>query len=79
MQFVEAHRLESLEAFLAVVYLFVGEQPLLRRLKNHGLRLLHLHRDLLTQWLRNCPLSVSYKQLTLPPTPYLYNTGVARY
>ena len=46
MQFVEEHRLESLEAFPAVVSLFVGEQPLLRRLQNHGLRLLHLHRDL---------------------------------
>ncbi len=34
MRFAEGHRLEFLEAFLVVEYLFVGEQLLLRRLRN---------------------------------------------
>jgi hypothetical protein len=56
MRFVEEHRLEYLEAFLAAVYLSVGEQPLLRRHRILDHLLLLLHQDWWTQRLRNCQL-----------------------
>ena len=45
-QFVEEHRLEFLEAFLAVVYLSVDELLRLRQPQNRVPQSLHPHRDL---------------------------------